>query len=109
MTDSADAVRAEVAEWIAGHWDPEMPLTSWRQLLADSGWACPTWPRQWCGRSLPGELAAVATGELRTAVVPGPAEGVGMILVAPVLIEHGSEELKRQFIRPTVIGEISWC
>src|SRR5215467_4812998 len=40
---------------------------------------------------------------------PGPAEGVGMILVAPVLIEHASDELKRQFIRPTVTGEISWC
>jgi alkylation response protein AidB-like acyl-CoA dehydrogenase len=109
MTDSADAVLAEVAEWIAGHWDPEMPLARWRELLADSGWACPTWPRQWCGRSLPGELAAVATEQLRRAVVPGPAEGVGMILVAPVLIEHGSDELKRQFIRPTVTGEISWC
>jgi alkylation response protein AidB-like acyl-CoA dehydrogenase len=109
MNDSADAVRAEVAEWIAGHWDPEMPLTRWRELLADSGWACPAWPRQWCGRSLLGELAAVATGELRAAVVPGPAEGVGMILVAPVLIEHGNDELKRQFIRPTVTGEISWC
>jgi alkylation response protein AidB-like acyl-CoA dehydrogenase len=109
MTDPADAVLAEVAEWIAGHWDPEMPLARWRELLADSGWACPTWPRQWCGRSLPGELAAVATEQLRRAVVPGPAEGVGMILVAPVLIEHGSDELKRQFIRPTVTGEISWC
>ena len=109
MTDSADAVRAEVAEWISGHWDPDLPLTHWRELLADSGWACPTWPRQWCGRSLAGDLAAVATAELRNAAVPGPAEGVGMILVAPVLIEHASDELKRQFIRPTVTGEISWC
>jgi len=109
MTDSADAVRAEVAEWIAGHWDPEMPLARWRELLADSGWACPAWPRQWCGRALPGELAAAATEALRSAVVPGPAEGVGMILVAPVLIEHARDELKRQFIRPTVTGEISWC
>src|SRR5215469_13081976 len=104
MTDSADAVRAEVDEWISGHWDPDMPLARWRELLADSGWACPTWPRQWCGRALPAELAAVATEELRRAVVPGAAEGLGMILVGPVLIEHASDELKRQFIRPTVTG-----
>jgi alkylation response protein AidB-like acyl-CoA dehydrogenase len=109
MTDSADAVRADVGEWIADHWDPEMPLARWRELLADSGWACPTWPRRWCGRSLPPELAAVAREELRSAGVPGPADGVGMILVAPVLFDHGSDELKREFIRPTVTGEISWC
>ena len=33
-------------------WDPELSLVRWRELLADAGWACPTWPRGWCGRSL---------------------------------------------------------
>jgi alkylation response protein AidB-like acyl-CoA dehydrogenase len=103
------AVRRQVRQWIAEHWDPGLSLTQWRAMLADSGWACPTWPREWCGRSLAGELAAIATQELRNAVVPGPAEGVGMMLVAPVLLEHGSEELKRRFIRATVTGEILWC
>jgi alkylation response protein AidB-like acyl-CoA dehydrogenase len=42
-------------------------------------------------------------------VVPGAPEGVGMMLVAPVLLEHGSEELKRRYIRSTVTGEITWC
>jgi alkylation response protein AidB-like acyl-CoA dehydrogenase len=32
-----------------------------------------------------------------------------MMLVAPILIEHGSEELKKRYIRPTVTGEITWC
>ena len=32
-----------------------------------------------------------------------------MMLVAPVLLEHGSDDLKRRFIRPTVTGEITWC
>jgi len=104
-----DDVRREVRQWISEHWDPELSLAEWRAMLADSGWACPTWPREWCGRSLAGELAAIATQELRNAVVPGPAEGVGMMLVAPVLLEHGSEQLKRRFIRATVTGEIGWC
>jgi alkylation response protein AidB-like acyl-CoA dehydrogenase len=46
---------------------------------------------------------------MRRAVVPGPPEGIGMMLVAPILIEHASEELKERYIRPTVIGEITWC
>ncbi|HEY3904067.1 MAG TPA: acyl-CoA dehydrogenase family protein [Streptosporangiaceae bacterium] len=108
MSDQA-AVRADVKRWVAGHWDPELTLAQWRELLADSGWACPGWPAQWCGRSLPADLAVAAASELAAAGVPGAPEGVGMSLVAPVLLEYGSEELKRRFIRPTVTGEFTWC
>jgi alkylation response protein AidB-like acyl-CoA dehydrogenase len=105
----AASVRAELRRWIDAHWDPELSLAQWRALLADSGWACPAWPRGWCGRSLPPGLAEVVTGELADAGVPGPAEGVGRTLAAPVLLSHGGEDLKRRLIRPTVTGEITWC
>ena len=50
----ADEVRAGVREWlVAANWDPELSLAQWRALLADSGWGCPAWPRDWCGRGLP--------------------------------------------------------
>src|SRR5262249_47460555 len=91
------------------HWQPDLPLSQWRGLLADSGWACPTWPERWCGRGLSGELSRVVAEELTRAVVPGTPEGVGMALVAPVLLEYGSDELKERYIRPTVTGEITWC
>jgi alkylation response protein AidB-like acyl-CoA dehydrogenase len=106
---SADSVRAEVAHWITQHWDPELPLAQWRELLADSGWACPTWPPPWCGRGLAGALGRVVAEEMQRAVVPGLPGGVGMMLAAPVLLEHGSDELKERFIRRTVTGEITWC
>ncbi len=107
-TDEA-SVRAELRRWIDAHWDPELSLAQWRALLADSGWACPAWPRGWCGQSLPPGLAEVVTRELAAVGLPGPAEGVGRTLAAPVLLSHGSEDLKRRFIRPTVTGEITWC
>jgi alkylation response protein AidB-like acyl-CoA dehydrogenase len=102
-------IRAEVRRWIESQWNPDMPLARWRVLLADSGWGCPTWPERWCGRGLSGALGRVVTEEMKRAVVPGPPEGVGMMLVAPILIEHGSEELKERYIRPTMTGEITWC
>jgi alkylation response protein AidB-like acyl-CoA dehydrogenase len=106
---SADSVRADVKQWIADHWDPELSLREWRYRLADSGWACPTWPTQWCGRGLSGALGGVVAEEMRRAVVPETPEGVGMMLVAPILIEYGSDELNERYIRPTVKGEITWC
>jgi alkylation response protein AidB-like acyl-CoA dehydrogenase len=108
MTDLAEA-RAQVAAWLAQAWDPELSLAQWRARLADSGWACPTWPREWGGRGLPAAAAGVVAEEFaRAGAVAGP-EGVGMNLAGPTILEHGSDELKRRFLRPTVTGEISWC
>jgi alkylation response protein AidB-like acyl-CoA dehydrogenase len=108
MTDPA-AVRAEAAAWLAGAWDPGLGLRDWRARLADSGWGCPAWPREWCGRGLPAAAAGVVAEELDRAGAVGPPGGVGLNMAAPTILEHGSDELKQRFIRPTVTGEITWC
>jgi alkylation response protein AidB-like acyl-CoA dehydrogenase len=106
---TADQVRADLREWLAANWDPELSLAQWRARLADSGWAAPAWPREWGGRSLPQALAQLVPGELAAATVPGPPEGIGSALVAPVIIEHGTDEQKRRLLRPIVTGEAIWC
>jgi alkylation response protein AidB-like acyl-CoA dehydrogenase len=104
-----EEVRTQVAAWLAEAWDPELSLAQWRARLADSGWACPAWPREWGGRGLPAAAAGVVAQEFeRAGAVPAP-EGVGMNLAGPTILEHGSDELKRRFLRPTVTGEIRWC
>jgi len=105
----ADRVRAEVRAWLAEAWDPELPLREWRARLADAGWACPSWPVEWCGRGLPPELAAVVGDELDRAGAVGPAIGVGMSLAAPTLLAHASDPLKRRLLRRIVTGEDTWC
>jgi alkylation response protein AidB-like acyl-CoA dehydrogenase len=108
MTSHAD-IRSELRAWIAANWDPDLSLARWRALLADSGWACPAWPRDWCGRGLPPAAAAVVAGVLAADGVPGPPDGVGVALAAPVIIEYAPDELKRRLIRATVTGELTWC
>ena len=102
-------VLAELRGWIAANWDPELSLAAWRQRLADSGWACPDWPRDCCGRDLPAAVAAQVVATLTAARIPGPPEGVGVTLAAPVIIEHGSDDLKRRLVRATVTAELTWC
>jgi len=108
MTDLA-GVRVQVAAWLAEAWDPELSLREWRVRLADSGWGCPTWPREWCGRGLPAAAASVVAEEFARAGAVGTPGGVGVSLAGPTILEHGSDELKQRFIRPTVTGEIGWC
>jgi alkylation response protein AidB-like acyl-CoA dehydrogenase len=104
-----DELRAELKQWLAENWDPELSLAQWRVRLADAGWAFPGWPREWGGRGLPVALARLVPGELAAATVPGPPEGVGSGLVAPVIIEQGSDQQKSQLLRPIATGEAKWC
>jgi alkylation response protein AidB-like acyl-CoA dehydrogenase len=108
-TAADDGFRVDLEAWLRDNWDPGLSLVEWRGRLADSGWACPTWPRQWCGRGLPAAVADSVTEELFRAGTPGVADGVGMLLAAPTILEHGSDEMKKRFVRPTVTGEITWC
>jgi len=108
MSDPVE-IREQVRRWIDSAWQPELSLIEWRARLADAGWACPAWPREWGGRLLPAAAADVVAEELANAGVPGPPEGVGMHLAAPTILEHGSDDLKARFLRPTVTGEITWC
>jgi alkylation response protein AidB-like acyl-CoA dehydrogenase len=105
----ADEVASEVRAWLASNWDPELTLAEWWERLADSGWAVPTWPEEWFGKGLTGDLAAVVTRELRAAGAVGPPAGLGLMLAGPTIVAHGSEEQKRRYLRPIVTGQEAWC
>jgi len=107
----ADKPLAErvVAYQIEARFDPGMSLRSWLALLADSGWAAPAWPAAWYGKGLPAALAAVAIAEFGAAGVPGPPAGLGSLLAAPTIIAHGTDELKRTYVRAVLTGEHAWC
>jgi hypothetical protein len=47
-----EQVVAKLTDWVRRHWDPAMALRDWRRLLLASGWAVPSWPERWHGRSL---------------------------------------------------------
>src|SRR5262245_53476805 len=104
-----DAVRRAVRDWIEQNFAPDLSLRGWLERLADSGWAKPTWPVDWFGKGLPTDLAAFAYAELAKVGAPGPPVGLGAMLAAPTIITHGSEELKRRFVRAILIGDHAWC
>jgi len=112
MTEPAlapEQIRAELTDWVTRHWDPDMPLREWRELLAEAGWGAPSWPERWHGRGWPAWTDDFVGTELIALGAVGAPVGLGMTLAAPTLLAHGSDELKTRLVRPILTGEHTWC
>jgi alkylation response protein AidB-like acyl-CoA dehydrogenase len=104
-----EQIRSELAAWVAGHWDPELPLRHWRELLLAAGWAVPSWPPRWHGRGLPGWADELVASELVALGAVGLPVGSGSWLAAPTILAHGPDELRERLLPPILTGEQTWC
>ncbi len=104
-----ESVKADAQRWFAEYWDPDLPLGQWWQLLADSGWAFPSWPEGFGGRGLSSAATKAAVQARREAGAFGPPNGVATFLAAPTIMHYGTEEQKRKYIPKIVNGQEIWC
>jgi alkylation response protein AidB-like acyl-CoA dehydrogenase len=110
MSNMTEAeLRAEIREWLAANWDPDMPLLEWRSRLADSGWGMPQWPKEWYGRGLSHALARLVEEEFANVGAVGVARSGVRLLAAATLLEHGTDLQKKKLLRRILTGEDTWC
>jgi len=81
----------------------------WLDVMAERGWTAPTWPREYGGGGLSKEEAKVLAEEMAKARLRPPLTGFGLSMIGPLLLQEGSEELKREHLPRIVRGEIRWC
>jgi alkylation response protein AidB-like acyl-CoA dehydrogenase len=105
----ANDTAAEVRAWINANWDPQRPLGEWWALLATSGWGFPHFPVEWGGRGLSSDDRSIVEHELRSAGAYGPPHGIATMMVAPMLLELGTEEQKARWLPGIVNGTDVWC
>ncbi len=102
-------LRAEARAWLEANWTPELGLVEWRSKLIDAGWGAPTWPKEWYGRGLSPVLASVVDQEMRRIGAVGVAGAGPRGLAAQTLLAHGSDFLKKKFLKRSLTGEDGWC
>jgi len=103
--DRVEALRAEVRAFVASVRD--LPHAEQRARTVDAGWFVPHWPPPW-GRNAGAVEQLVIDEELRAAGVRRPNLGIGA-WAAPTIAVHGTPEQQERWVRPTLLGEISWC
>src|SRR5205823_6721607 len=78
--------------------------------LADGGWGVPTWPAAWGGRDATPEQAAIVAQELARFEVPDLYPFmVGLALVGPTLLAHGTPAQHARWLPTIASGAEIWC
>src|SRR6185295_5767163 len=81
----------------------------WLDVMAERGWTAPTWPREYGGGGLDKREAKVLAEEMAKLRLRPPLTGFGLSMIGPLLLQEGSDELKREHVPKIVRGEIRWC
>ncbi|MCT2583525.1 acyl-CoA dehydrogenase family protein [Actinophytocola gossypii] len=83
---------------------------AWYAELGDSGLATAGWPVEHGGLGLAADGVAVVADELARLHAGRPmSDFVGVALAGPTIVEWGTDEQKRRFLRPLALGEHRWC
>ena len=122
--------RAEVRQWLEANCPPSMrtPITSaemlwsgsenvflsedqrlWFERMRDRGWFVPGWPVEYGGAGLSAREQRVLEQEMAALGCRQPQYNLGIWMLGPVLLELGSEALKREHLPPMARGTVRWC
>ena len=104
-----NAARAPRARGPSSRPSPEAIV--WQQLLIDHGYAARTIPREYGGFGAEPDIlkSLIISEEFIRAGAPPGLQSQGISMLVPTLLELGTEEQKREWIGPTIRGEVVWC
>ncbi|MGM0357532.1 acyl-CoA dehydrogenase family protein [Streptomyces sp. ECR3] len=108
----AARLRALTREFLAAHPPAGTDRLDFLRARFDAGLAWVHYPEGLGGLGAPRSLQAVVDAELETAGAPDndPRRiGIGLGMAAPTILQYGTPEQRRRFLRPLWTGEEVWC
>jgi alkylation response protein AidB-like acyl-CoA dehydrogenase len=97
VTDTAtplqtDDLLSEVRSWLQQNWDPDLTVGEWWERLGLAGWSAPSLPSNAYGKGIPRTDAVAVSNEIAGFGALGAPAGLGLLLAAPTIAAHGSQE-----------------
>jgi alkylation response protein AidB-like acyl-CoA dehydrogenase len=81
----------------------------WQRTLHEGGWLKLGWPKEAGGRGATPVMQAIYQEELARAGAPGILGRLGVTLLAPTLVAHGSDWQKETYVEKILSGELIFC
>jgi alkylation response protein AidB-like acyl-CoA dehydrogenase len=96
---------------VAAHGEQEAVAArrAWQGVLAEAGLAGVTWPVELGGQGLGPVEQVILDQEILRAGVPGPLDMIGIGMLGPTIIVHGTDEQKNRYLGPLLHGDEVWC
>jgi alkylation response protein AidB-like acyl-CoA dehydrogenase len=82
---------------------------AWQRTLFDAGWAGITWPKEYGGRGGTARQARIYAQEEVKFDVSAAVFQIGIQMVGPTIMAHGTEEQKAFFLPRMLSGDDIWC
>ena len=83
-------------------------VKDWYFKQSKYGWVAPNWPEQYGGMGLTPSQQLIHIEELERHGV-GRAPDMGIVMVGPLLIKHGTEAQRAQYLPDILSGKTIWC
>jgi alkylation response protein AidB-like acyl-CoA dehydrogenase len=84
-------------------------LRAWQRKLHEGGWAAVSWPKEYGGRSASLMQQAIFWEEMSRVDAPPTANTLGLGIIGPTIISHGTEAQKKRYIPKILSAEEIWC
>lgn len=82
---------------------------AWQRRLAQGGYAGVTWPAEFGGGGLGPIEQVIVDQELAKAGVPNILDYIGLGMLGPCIMAHGTHEQTQRYIAPMLSGDEIWC
>src|SRR6266436_4561515 len=82
---------------------------AWQRKVYEAGYLALAWPREYGGRGADIMRQTIVNEEMVRARAPGLIGLLGISMVGPTLIQHGSEEQRRRHLPKILTAEEIWC
>ena len=89
----------------------KMKRSDWQKLLIEKGYFARSIPKKYGGYGGETDIIKnrIIAEEFAKHNTPPPMGGQGIDMLVPTLLELGTEEQKKEYIEPTLHGDIIWC
>ncbi len=108
-TAGGDDVVDELRTWLEENWDPDLTVGEWWQRLGLAGWSAPGLPTNAYGQGLGRNDAVRVQSEIAAHGALSAPGGLGLLLAAPTIATHGTQEQIDLYVRDIVTGQKAWC